>query len=1733
MAVGTAKVQIEADFSDFESDLKNFFGKAGDSAGDALEKGTRGGVEGAVDAVGDLAGEVEDAAGQIDGALSKAGEKGAQGLAQNLSGVSDAADKEAAEAAGAFDGLAGDVAGAGAEAARGFSVSIDGVSSSAAEAATGVSGSFASVAGVGGRAGGEISGGFSAAMSGITQAASNVAQGVSNAFSQVSQSASYHFGNMRQAAEDSLSQMSGAVSSFAGAAAAILGVAGAREIMGNAFAKNTSIEDTTAALTVMRGSASEAEKIMEDLKESNMQTPYAFDAWAGAGKTLLAFGDDAEKVAAHVTALGEAASATGRGTEAMDSMARSMGQALSTGKITMDTINQLAAGGVNGLTILANEFGVTTEEMSKKISSGGVEAKKGIDILMTGIMEGSKGAAGETTALEGTMQAMSQTTSGVLANMGAAFNNLGSGILDFVFPAIKVVGQAVTDATYVVLGFVRNMQQGTGVWVAVRYAVLGVAGAFTVFLLPAIAAVASAVASKLGAGLFTGAIKGAWSFWFAAGGGGQPAGVIRTIASVGLQWARTAVLATVNAAKAGAAWLLAAPKNPLVIARAFATMIGGWVRTGAVAMVNAVKIAAAWVVASGGAILVVAAIAGVIAAVVVLWNKFEGFRNFFTGLWNGLVSVVSAAWGMISGAVQAGWEAIVGFFTSGGVAGVLESAKNMFTGLWDAITTGAQAVWEFLQPIGETLGGFFVTSVEAIANAFMWFWNTVLQPLFSWISNTWSQLSETLGPAFSWIGEKLAALGGFLSDLWANHLGPMFEKLVGMIRDVGAAIGSFIAEHWTVLKPILIALGAVLLAPIVVALGLLAAAIAAVVAIVGVVIAVITGFVKLLVALPGWVSSAVTAIGGWFKGMWDGVKKVWDNMTRAIADWFNNTLAPLPGKVGEKLGEVIGWFKRLPGRIKQTFVGAASWLFSAGQDIVRGLMNGLGSLAGQIGQFFLDKLPGWIQTPFKKALGIASPSRLFMEYGRNIGEGLVMGVDSMGAQVEGATNALAGRAANVPAASVAVGAPAAPAAGMSMDGPPVEPGALQGMFTELDAAVLASADGVFAPAMQGMTTEAQAMVWQGVDPALGQVRAGMDATGLNARLVGATAWAPALAGMRAEADYLAINAQVNAGSRINPALQSVANTSWRVLNTGVNPALANMRGAVAWTASSFAQGANNIAAHWSRVREATAAPVRFAINTVFNDGLRGMWNSASDLLGTPKMAPFVARFATGGHVRGPGGPKDDKIPALLSDGEYVVNAAAVKKIGVQNMHALNSGHVGAAPGILRDRQERKAMLGDATFRAIASRYAGGGIVEGSPAARALMRGVMWARSRHGRPYVFGGSAHGSGGTDCSGFMSGIADVILGGSGRRQWGTGNFPASQAGAWAPGLASGFAVGITNGGPGGGHTAGTIGGTAGIPAYNVESGGSPSMVKFVNGAVGANDSYFNTHFHMKVLGGERFKPGAGSGGADMGQIIGDVMKPHRDRARNAARAYAASGSGLMRLVPQAVEEKLGSAIEKKIDEEMQKMMGDPGGEGVARWAPMVRRALAWTGFPVNDRNVRLMLAQIASESGGIPNRAQEIVDVNGTGASAGLGLLQIIPTTFAAYRDPRLPNDRTNPFANMVAALRYYRATYGDDLGVMWGKGHGYDRGGLITEKGLFSKQTTQAERVLSPRQTRSFEELTDILDRGLIDDVFNDRAAGGRARGGAVRTIEVTQNFHAPMDAEKVGRVVENKLAGGAW
>lgn len=57
--------------------------------------------------------------------------------------------------------------------------------------------------------------------------------------------------------------------------------------------------------------------------------------------------------------------------------------------------------------------------------------------------------------------------------------------------------------------------------------------------------------------------------------------------------------------------------------------------------------------------------------------------------------------------------------------------------------------------------------------------------------------------------------------------------------------------------------------------------------------------------------------------------------------------------------------------------------------------------------------------------------------------------------------------------------------------------------------------------------------------------------------------------------------------------------------------------------------------------------------------------------GATDSEPLPA-FASGGHIKGPGTGASDSILARLSNGEYVVRAAAVRKYGLQTLHAMNN-----------------------------------------------------------------------------------------------------------------------------------------------------------------------------------------------------------------------------------------------------------------------------------------------------------------------------------------------------------------------------------------------------------------------------------------------------------------------------
>ena len=119
-----------------------------------------------------------------------------------------------------------------------------------------------------------------------------------------------------------------------------------------------------------------------------------------------------------------------------------------------------------------------------------------------------------------------------------------------------------------------------------------------------------------------------------------------------------------------------------------------------------------------------------------------------------------------------------------------------------------------------------------------------------------------------------------------------------------------------------------------------------------------------------------------------------------------------------------------------------------------------------------------------------------------------------------------------------------------------------------------------------------------------------------------------------------------------------------------------------------------------------------------------------------------------------------------------------------------------------------------------------------------------------------------------------------------------------------------------------------------------------------------------------------------------------------------------------------------------------------GVQQWRSLVMSALARVGESTSLTDT--VLRRMNQESSGDP-RAINLWDSNAKAGTPSKGLMQVIDPTFATFRDRALPNDIWNPLANVVASMRYAKATYGS-LSAAYNRSGGYAEGGLVGEDGM---------------------------------------------------------------------------------
>jgi hypothetical protein len=151
------------------------------------------------------------------------------------------------------------------------------------------------------------------------------------------------------------------------------------------------------------------------------------------------------------------------------------------------------------------------------------------------------------------------------------------------------------------------------------------------------------------------------------------------------------------------------------------------------------------------------------------------------------------------------------------------------------------------------------------------------------------------------------------------------------------------------------------------------------------------------------------------------------------------------------------------------------------------------------------------------------------------------------------------------------------------------------------------------------------------------------------------AWAAIVAG--ASALWTSITttwqAGVDAIGALWETLKSAAQTAWQAVLDGVTNAWAGI--AALWSA-----GVDRVIGFLARLRD-------FALSVwkAIADAARQAFGAQQD------AASAGAGFASGGPVLGAGSATSDSIPAWLSNGEFVIRAAAVRKYGLSLFDALN------------------------------------------------------------------------------------------------------------------------------------------------------------------------------------------------------------------------------------------------------------------------------------------------------------------------------------------------------------------------------------------------------------------------------------------------------------------------------
>lgn len=219
-------------------------------------------------------------------------------------------------------------------------------------------------------------------------------------------------------------------------------------------------------------------------------------------------------------------------------------------------------------------------------------------------------------------------------------------------------------------------------------------------------------------------------------------------------------------------------------------------------------------------VLIVTLVAGLVVALITLWNTNDGFREAVTNAWekikevfgtvidaikgffSGLVEKVQTAWESVKEAVSTAIEAIKGFFT-GLVDSIKQAWENIKTAISEKIDAIKETVTNVFTAIADTVSAVWETIKNAVQVAIM-FIGEIISAAFQIITIPWmfiwENCKEYIIAAWEFIknavSTSLDAISTTISNIWnaiVGFLTPILEGIKNTFTTIWEAVKSAVS----------------------------------------------------------------------------------------------------------------------------------------------------------------------------------------------------------------------------------------------------------------------------------------------------------------------------------------------------------------------------------------------------------------------------------------------------------------------------------------------------------------------------------------------------------------------------------------------------------------------------------------------------------------------------------------------------------------------------------------------------------------------------------------------------------------------------------------------------------------------------------------------------------------------------------------------------------------------------